>query len=165
MCLGISIQCYQEFVNKKMEIKDADAENLQINKLFRIRNIYPRIRAALWQDSQRLAHEQSKIVKKLKLSIRIANQEPDVIREISKTIQGNTRCKINMKIEILRPKLKENIVSIQSNSIYIYKVGTRPTADEVITFDDMTKEVFLEIKVEDNGNKFNAHSTAVYSYK
>lgn len=108
MCLGISIQCYQEFVNTKMEIKDADAENLQINKLFRIRNIYPRIRAALWQDSQRLAHEQSKIVKKLKLSIRIANQEPDVIREISKTIQGNTRCKINMKIEILRPKLKEN---------------------------------------------------------
>lgn len=108
MCLGISIQCYQEFVNTKMEIKDADAENLQINKLFRIRNIYPRIRAALWQDSQRLAHEQNKIVKKLKLSIRIANQEPDVIREISKTIQGNTRCKINMKIEILRPKLKEN---------------------------------------------------------
>lgn len=39
MCLGISIQCYQEFVNKKMEIKDADAENLQINKLFRIINI------------------------------------------------------------------------------------------------------------------------------
>lgn len=68
MCLGISIQCYQEFVNKKMEIKDADAEILQINKLFRIRNIYPRIRAALWQDSQRLAHEQNKIVKKLKLS-------------------------------------------------------------------------------------------------
>lgn len=108
MCLGISIQCYQEFVNKKMEIKDADAENLQINKLFRIRNIYPRIRAALWQDSQRLADEQNKIVKKLKLSIRLANQEPDVIREISKTIQGNARCKINMKIEILRPKLKEN---------------------------------------------------------
>lgn len=114
--LKVTVRCVSEYLSnvirnlliKKMEIKDADAENLQINKLFRIRNIYPRIRAALWQDSQRLAHEQSKIVKKLKLSIRIANQEPDVIREISKTIQGNTRCKINMKIEILRPKLKEN---------------------------------------------------------
>lgn len=114
--LKVTVRCVSEYLSnvirnlliKKMEIKDEDAENLQINKLFRIRNIYPRIRAALWQDSQRLAHEQSKIVKKLKLSIRIANQEPDVIREISKTIQGNTRCKINMKIEILRPKLKEN---------------------------------------------------------
>lgn len=114
--LKVTVRCVSKYLSnvirnlliKKMEIKDADAENLQINKLFRIRNIYPRIRAALWQDSQRLAHEQSKIVKKLKLSIRIANQEPDVIREISKTIQGNTRCKINMKIEILRPKLKEN---------------------------------------------------------
>lgn len=114
--LKVTERCVSEYLSnvirnlliKKMEIKDADAENLQINKLFRIRNIYPRIRAALWQDSQRLAHEQNKIVKKLKLSIRIANQEPDVIREISKTIQGNTRCKINMKIEILRPKLKEN---------------------------------------------------------
>lgn len=66
----------------------------------------------------------------------------------------------------IETKIKgEKLVFIQSNSIYIYKVGTRPTADEVITFDDMTKEVFLGIKVEDNGNKFNAHSTAVYSYK
>lgn len=44
-------------------------------------------------------------------------------------------------------------------------MGTRPTADEVITFDDVTKEVFLGMKVEDNGIKFIAHFMAVYSSK
>lgn len=70
-----------------------------------------------------------------------------------------------MKIEILRLKLKENIVFIQSNLIYIYKVGIRLIVDEVIIFDDMIKEVFLEIKVEDNGNKFNVYFMVVYFYK
>lgn len=48
MCFGIFIKCYQEFVNKKMEIKDVDVENLQINKFFCIRNIYLCIWVVLW---------------------------------------------------------------------------------------------------------------------
>lgn len=57
----------------------------------------------------------------------------------------------------------EKLIFTQSNSIYRYKVGTRPTADEVITFDDVTKEEFPEKSMVDNGNRFIAHSTAVYS--
>lgn len=57
----------------------------------------------------------------------------------------------------------KKLIFIQSNSIYRYKVGARPTADEVNTFDDVTKEVFLGIYLEDN--KFIAHFMAVYSSK
>lgn len=59
----------------------------------------------------------------------------------------------------------KKLIFPRSNSIYRYKVGTRPTADEVITFDDVTKEKFLRKAIEGNGNKFIAHSTTVYSYK
>lgn len=44
-------------------------------------------------------------------------------------------------------------------------MGSRPTADEVITCDDVTKEVFSGKSMEDNGNRFVAYSTAVDSYK
>lgn len=44
-------------------------------------------------------------------------------------------------------------------------MGIRLIVDEVIIFDDMIKEVFLGIKVEDNGNKFNVYFMVVYFYK
>lgn len=45
------------------------------------------------------------------------------------------------------------------------RVGARSTAYEVITCDDITKEVFPGKSMEDNGDRFIAHSTTVYFYE
>jgi putative IMPACT (imprinted ancient) family translation regulator len=53
----------------------------------------------------------------------------------------------------------------QSNSVYRDKVGSRPKADEVITSDQVKVSITSGKSIEDNGNRFLAHSTPVDSFK
>ncbi|XP_062592440.1 uncharacterized protein LOC134253871 [Saccostrea cucullata] len=57
------------------------------------------------------------------------------------------------------------LIFTQSNSIYREKVGSLPTADEVISSDAVKITVNPGKSIEDNGNRFMAHSTQVDSYK
>lgn len=58
---------------------------------------------------------------------------------------------LNIETKIKGGKL----IFTQSNTSYRDKVWARPTADEVITCDEVTKEVFPGMSMEDNGNQFN----------
>uniref|UniRef100_K1QFM4 IMPACT-like protein n=1 Tax=Magallana gigas TaxID=29159 RepID=K1QFM4_MAGGI len=124
----------------EFEMKDGDADNLQINNLFRTgdfdpRRKYPRPVCVQFYDK----------TNKDFIMSRVQKQYAD--RDIETKIKG------------------DKLIFTHGNSIYRDKVGSRPTADEVITCDDVTKEVFSGKSMEDNGNRFVAHSTAVDSYK
>nr|XP_034331360.1 uncharacterized protein LOC105331972 [Crassostrea gigas] len=154
----------------ELEMKDGDADNLQINKLFRMgdfdpRRKYPRPICVQFYDktNKDLIMSRVKILKNKRSPIRIAQQQPDEIREKRKQLFQVQKQYADRDIET---KIKgDKLIFTQSNSIYRDKVGSRPTADEVITCDDVTKEVFSGKSMEDNGNKFVSHSTAVDSYK
>ena len=59
----------------------------------------------------------------------------------------------------------DKLVFTQSNSVYRDKVGSRPTADEVISPDQVKVSITSGKSIEDNGNRFLAHSTPVDSFK
>lgn len=154
----------------ELEMKDADADNLQINKLFRMGDFDPRrkylrpVCVQFYDKSHKdLVMSRVKILKNKRSPIRIAQQQPDETREKRKQLYQVQKQYTDRNIET---KIKgDKLIFTQSNSIYRDKVGARPTADEVITCDDVTKEVFPGKSMEDNGNRFIAHSSAVDSYK
>ena len=67
----------------------------------------------------------------------------------------------NIEIRIKGDKL----VFTQSNSVYRDKLGSRPTADEVINGDEVKTVISTGKSVADNGNRFIGHATKAVSYK
>lgn len=69
-------------------------------------------------------------------------------------------------MQSIEQKIKgDKLIFTHSNSINRNRVGTRTTAYEVITCDDMTKEAFPGKSLEDKGDRLIAHSTTVDFYK
>ncbi|XP_061185252.1 protein IMPACT homolog [Saccostrea echinata] len=104
-----------------------------------------------------------KVLKEKKSDIRIAQPQPEDIRERRKQLYEVQRKYAERNIET---KMKgDKLIFTQSNSIYREKVGSLPTADEVITSDAVKITVNPGKSIEDKGNLFMAHSTQVDSYK
>ena len=59
----------------------------------------------------------------------------------------------------------DKLIFTQSNSVYRNKVGSRPTAEEIITTDEVKTAVHSGKSIEDNGNRFIGHSVAADSFK
>ena len=53
----------------------------------------------------------------------------------------------------------DKLVFTQSNSVYRDKLGSRPTADEVINGDEVKTVISTGKSVKDNGNRFIGHAT------
>lgn len=142
--------------NKQLEMKHGDADNLHINTLLRIRNVHRRknyLRSVCMQcydnTNKDLAVSRVRKLNNIKSPIRIA-QHPKRKQLYQAMKQYETEIKL---------------IVTQSNPIYRDMMWSRTTADEVIICDDVTKEVFSGKSMEDNGNRFEAHSTAVDSYE
>jgi hypothetical protein len=110
---------------------------------------------------KRHSDEKYKDSKQKKSDIRIAQQQPEEIREKRKQLYEVQRKHAEHNIET---KIKgDKLVFAQNNSVYREKVGCLPTAGEVITKDAVNIDAGRSI--EDNGNRFTGHSTHVDSYK
>lgn len=59
----------------------------------------------------------------------------------------------------------DKLVFTKSNSVYRDKLGPRPTADEVISGEEVKTVFSAGNSVEDNGNRFTGHATDATSYK
>ncbi|XP_061179339.1 uncharacterized protein LOC133187963 [Saccostrea echinata] len=130
----------------EMEMEETVVDELQIQKLFRMgeydaQRKFPRPICVQFADKA-----QKDLVMKRK-------QLYDIQRKYA---ERNTETKI---------KGDKLFFFTQSNSIYREKVGSLPTADEVITSDAVKITVNPGKSIEDNGNRFMAHSTQVNSYK
>ena len=55
----------------------------------------------------------------------------------------------------------DKLIFTQSNSVYRNKIGSRPTAEEIITTDVVKAAVHSGKSIEDNGNRFIGHSVPV----
>ena len=59
----------------------------------------------------------------------------------------------------------DKLIFTQSNSVYRNKIGSRPTAEEIITTDVVKAAVHSGKSIEDNGNRFIGHLVAADSFK
>lgn len=57
------------------------------------------------------------------------------------------------------------LIFTQSNSVYRDKLGSRPTAEDIITDDEVSITVNQGKSIEDNGNRFIGHAVPVESLK
>ena len=59
----------------------------------------------------------------------------------------------------------DKLVFTGSGNIYRDKMGTIPTADEIILSDAVNTEVCTGNQIEDNGNRISSHAVTVDSFK
>ena len=59
----------------------------------------------------------------------------------------------------------DKFVLTKSGNIYRDKLGQRPTADEVISGDEIKATVSSGKQIEDIGKRFTAHATTAESFK
>ncbi|XP_062606209.1 uncharacterized protein LOC134268022 [Saccostrea cucullata] len=130
----------------EMNMGETAVDELQIQKLFRMGEY----------DAQRKFPRP--------VCVQFADKaQKDLIRERRKQLYEVQRKYAERNIET---KMKgDRLIFTQSNSIYREKVGSLPTADEVISSDVVKITVNPGKSIEDNGNRFMAHSTQVDSYK
>ena len=154
----------------EMEMDQTSVDEFQINKLYRMgeydahrrfpRPICVQFANKLQKD---LVMKNIKVLKEKRSDIRIAQQQPEEIRGKRKQLYEVQRKYTERSIET---KIKgDKLVFTQSNSVYREKVGSLPTADEVITSDTVNIDVGVGKAIEDNGNRFVGHSAHVDSYK
>ncbi|XP_062588471.1 protein IMPACT homolog [Saccostrea cucullata] len=154
----------------EMNMGETAVDELQIQKLFRMgeydaQRKFPRPVCVQFADKAQkdLVMKHIKVLKEKNSDIRIAQQQPEEIRERRKQLYEVQRKYAERNIET---KMKgDKLIFTQSNSIYREKVGSLPTADEVISSDAVKITVNPGKSIEDNGNRFMAHSTQVDSYK
>ncbi|XP_062577782.1 protein IMPACT homolog [Saccostrea cucullata] len=154
----------------EMGMEEATVNELRINKLFRmgeydVQRKFPRPICVQFSDKTQkdLVMKHIKVLKEKESVIRVAQQQPEEIRERRKQLYEVQKKYAERSIE---SKIKgDKLVFTQSNSVYREKVGPLPTADEVITDDVVNTAVSTGKSIEDNGNRFIAHATQVDSYK
>ncbi|XP_055999688.1 uncharacterized protein LOC130047930 [Ostrea edulis] len=154
----------------EMEIERSIADNLGVLKVFRLgeyhpRRKFPRPNCVQFTDKSQkeVVMNSVKVLKSKRSAIRVAQQLPEEMREKRKQLFEIQKKYSERQIET---KVKgDKLVFTQSNSVYRDKVGSRPTADEVITPDEVNVSITSGKSIEDNGNRFLAHSTPVDSFK
>lgn len=90
-------------------------------------------------------------------------QQPEEIREKRKRLYDIQKKYSAKNVET---KIKgDKLIFTKSGNVYRDKTGTRPTAEEVISGDQVRITVNKGKHIEDNQNRFESHATAVNSYK
>ena len=154
----------------ELGLEKETADSLQINNLYRIgekdRNRkYPRPISVqfLNKASKDAVMSGIKTLKEKKSPIRIANHQPEEIRERRKKL-FEIQKKYSEKN--IATKLRgDKLVFTGSGNIYRDKMGAIPTADEIISSDAVNTEVCTGNQIEDNGNRFSSHAVTVDSFK
>ena len=82
----------------------------------------------------------------------IASKEEAVILQIRTTTAWGDEKNIDTKMK------GDKLIFTQSNSVNRNKIGSRPTAEEIITTDVVKAAVHSGKSIEDNGNRFIGHS-------
>lgn len=104
-----------------------------------------------------------RVLKEKKSHIRLAVQQPEEIREKRKRLYDIQKKYSAKNVET---KIKgDKLIFTKSGNVYRDKTGTRPTAEEVISGDQVKITVNKGKHIEDNQNRFESHATAVNSYK
>ncbi|XP_062588958.1 uncharacterized protein LOC134250618, partial [Saccostrea cucullata] len=154
----------------EMGMEEATVNEFRIKKLFcmgeyDVQRKFPRPICVQFSDKNQkdLVMKHIKVLKEKESVLRVAQQQPEEIRERRKQlyeVQKNyAECSIESKFK------GDKLVFTQRNSVYREKVGPLPTADEVIRNDVVNTAVSTGKSIEDNGNRFIAHATQVDSYK
>lgn len=104
-----------------------------------------------------------KVLKAKKSPFQFAQQQPEEVREKRKQLFEVQKKYTEKGIETKMNGTK--LIFTQSNSVYRDKLGSRPTADEIITDDEVNITVNPGKSVEDNGNRFIGHAVSVESFK
>ena len=81
----------------------------------------------------------------------IVSKEEAVTLQICTTAWGDEK-NIDTKMK------GDKLIFTQSNSVYRNKIGSRPTAEEILTTDVVKAAVHSGKSIEDNGNRFIGHS-------
>lgn len=104
-----------------------------------------------WQNLHRYGDEEE--LRSKKSPIRIASHQPEELREKRRKlfdIQQKYAAK-NVDTKIKGDKL----VFTRSGNIYRDKLGQRPSADEVISGEEIKNPITADKQIEDNGNRFS----------
>ena len=149
-----------------MRMDESVANDLRIEKLYRMGNFdsrkkFPRPILVQFTDKhdKDTAMKHVKVLRDNKSNIRVSQQLPEEVREKRKQLYDIQQkyADRNIKTRIKGDKL----VFTQSNSVYRDKLGSRPTADEIIKGDEVKTVISTGKSVEDNAG----HATTAISYK
>lgn len=153
-----------------MGMDETVVNSLRIEKLHRMgsfdsRRKFPRPISIQFAERQSkdAVMKNIKVLKENKSSVRVAQQLPEEMRERRKQLYNIQQKYAERNIDT---RIKgDRLVFTQSNSVYRDKLGPRPTADEVITGEEVKTVFSTGNCVEDNGNRFTGHATSAVSYK
>ena len=153
-----------------MGIDETVVNNLRIEKLHRMgsfdsRRKFPRPILIQFADKQSkdTVMKNIKVLKENKSSVRVAQQLPEEMCEKRKQLYNIQQKYAERNIDT---RIKgDKLVFTKSNSVYRDKLGPRPTADEVISGEEVKTVFSAGNSVEDNGNRFTGHATDATSYK
>lgn len=104
-----------------------------------------------------------KVLKEKKSPIRVSQHQPEELREKRKHLYEIQKQYAQRNIETTLKGTK--LIFTKSKSVYKDKIGSRPTAEEIINGEEVKIAITAGKTTEDNGNRFAAHAVPVDSYK
>ena len=152
---------------QEMRMDESVANDLRIEKLYRMGNFdsrnltFPRPIFIQFKDKhyKDTVMKHVKVLRDNKSNIRVSQQLPEEVREKRKQLYDIQQKYADRNIET---RIKgDKLVFTQSNSVYRDKLGSRPTADEIIKGDEVKTVISTGKSVEDNAG----HATTAVSYK
>lgn len=154
----------------EMNIDAETVDNLQIYKLFRIRE-YDRQRkfpGPICVQFANRAHKEIvmrhiKVLKDKKSPIRVSQPQPEELRKRRKHLYEVQKQYAQRNIETTLKGTK--LIFTESNSVYKDKIGSRPTAEEIINGEEVKIAIIAGKTTEDNRNRFAVHAVPIDSYK
>lgn len=160
----------QNVFEKELEMDKESVGNMHIKALYRMgdrdaRRKFPRPVCIQFADKiyKDMVMRKIPVLRSKKSPIRIASHQPEELREKRRKlfdIQQKYAAK-NVDTKIKGDKL----VFTKSGNIYRDKLGQRPSADEVISGEEIKSPISAGKQIEDNGNRFTAHATPTESLK
>lgn len=100
-----------------------------------------------------------KVLKDKKSPIRVSQHQPEELRERRKHLYEVQKQYAQRNIETTLKGTK--LIFTKSKSVYKDKIGSRPTAEEIINGEEVKIAITPGKTTEDNGNRFAAHAVPV----
>lgn len=156
--------------SSEMNIDVETVDNLQIYKLFRMgeydrQRKFPRPICVQFANKaqKEIIMRHIKVLKEKKSPIRVSQHQPEELREKRKRLYEIQKQYAQRNIETTLKGTK--LIFTKSKSVYKDKIGSRPTAEEIINGEEVKIAITAGKTTEDNGNRFAAHAVPVDSYK
>ncbi|XP_052693143.1 protein IMPACT homolog [Crassostrea angulata] len=156
--------------SSEMNIAAETVDNLQIYKLFRMgeydrQRKFPRPICVQFANRahKEIVMRHIKVLKDKKSPIRVSQHQPEELRERRKHLYKVQKQYAQRNIETTLKGTK--LIFTKSKLVYKDKIGSRPTAEEIINGEEVKIAITPGKTTEDNGNRFAAHAVPVDSYK